>query len=46
MSDQLRKELAELPFAEKLRILDKLRERREAFARAREKLKSNPQPQK
>lgn len=37
MSDQSRKRLAGLPFAEKLRILDKLRERSVAIAAARKK---------
>jgi len=40
MSDESRKKLASLPFSEKLKILETLRERELAVAKAREGLKS------
>ena len=43
MSKQSRKKLASLPFSEKLKLLEKLRERELAIAKAREKLKSQRQ---
>jgi hypothetical protein len=42
MSDERRKKLAALSFTEKIRLLEKLRERSLAFAEARKQIQSSP----
>lgn len=46
MSNESRKKLASLSFTEKIRILEKLRDRSLAFAASRKKLESKKQAEK
>jgi len=45
MADTFRSKLASLPFAEKIKILEQLRERELLIALVREKLKARTQPE-